>query len=108
MRGDGPVSSRERVVNADPYDTFFSREITSIAGPYGNVECIYCSVDLEKAIRKAAQATMIDAAKAVPIKGIGELSLERAAALYARLDMFDAHKESVPKIPAPTPDPYFG
>jgi hypothetical protein len=83
---DGTDGTCEKIVPAHPYDTFFSREVTSVPGPYSNVVAIYCSIDLEKEIRKQAKATTSEEAQKIPLKGLGDLSLEKAAAMHARLD----------------------
>ena len=42
----------ERVLDARPYDAFWSREVTPIPGPYSSIVALYVSIDLEAALRK--------------------------------------------------------
>ena len=73
----------EKVLPANNYDTFFM-QVTAIPGPYENVKALYVSAELEKVIRKQwANGT---AGSIVPLKGLGDLPLEKAAHLFARLE----------------------
>ena len=75
----------EHVRTAQPYDEFWSK-VTALPGPYTNIACIYCSYDLEKALRKRWAEGNTAEDQRVPLKSLGDLPLERAAALHARLD----------------------
>jgi hypothetical protein len=75
------------VLKATPYEDFWGR-VSAIPGPYSNVAHIYCSMALEKVLRKRWFDLNLaqDSDQRFRIKGLGELSLERAAALHAKLE----------------------
>ncbi len=77
----------EYVRTAQPYDDFWSK-VTALPGSWDNYACIYCSVELERAIRKRWNDLGLppDNGQRVPLKGLGDLPLERAAALHARFN----------------------
>ena len=80
----------EYVRTAQPYDEFWSK-VAALSGGWENYACIYCSTDLERAIRKRWSDLGIgaDNQQRVTLKGLGDLPLERAAALHARFDILD-------------------
>lgn len=80
----------EYVRTAQPYDEFWSK-VTALPDGWENYACIYCSTDLERAIRKRWNdlGIALDNGQRVPLKGLGDLPLERAAALHARFDILD-------------------
>jgi hypothetical protein len=75
----------ERVLNARPYEGFYGREITSIPGPYASIAVVYVSLALESALRKYWSDHATEEGNRVTLKGLGELSLERAASLHMRV-----------------------
>jgi hypothetical protein len=80
-------SGEEHVLAANPYDAFWSK-VTAIPGPYGNIAYAFVSAALEKVLRKrwADLNLAPDSEQRIPLKGLGDLTLERAAALHARFD----------------------
>lgn len=77
----------KKVLTTQPYDQFWSK-VTAIPGPYTNIQAIYCSMDLERYLRKKWSDAGLgpDSDQRVPLKGLGDLSLEAAAAMHAQLD----------------------
>ena len=73
----------EKVLDARPYETFWGREVTPIPGPYTSIAALYVSIELEKALRKYWVEHNIDTANRMPLKGLGDLELSRAARLHA-------------------------
>jgi hypothetical protein len=76
----------ERVLDAQPYETFYSREVTPIPGPYSSIAVIYVSIALEQALKKYWREHNTDPGNQIALKGLGDLSLDRAARLHARTD----------------------
>ena len=77
------IDDSERVLSARPHETFWSREIVPLPGPYSNVKALYCSLELERAIRSHWAEHSIAEPHRVKLLGLGDLSLTRAAKLHA-------------------------
>ena len=95
----------EHVRSAHPYEDFWSK-VTALPGPYTNIACIYCSITLERVIRKRWADNNTAEDHRVPLKGLGDLPLERAAALHARFGGLETPHVRQDAQPNESTDPY--
>ena len=75
------------VLSAQPYDTFLQRAFIANAVPPNEFKALYVSQDLHRAIQKTFlnDPSLPGWCRDVPVKSLGELSIERAAGIHSRL-----------------------
>jgi len=75
------------VLPAQPYDTFVQRALIANAIPPNEFKALYVSQDLHRAIQKTFlnDPSIPQWGRDLPIKSLGELSIERAVGIHSRL-----------------------